>query len=334
MQRKNDHIQEALKQSFAPNDFDRVRFLPVLLPGTNIDAVDLKTSYLGHDFKWPIYINAMTGGTDKAKEINEKLAQIASHFDLPMASGSVSVALKDPSRLESFNVIRTHLKDGFVFANIGADKSAADALKVVDVLQANALQIHINAPQEAIMPEGERDFTAWAANIKAMKDAVNVPVVVKNVGFGMTKEDVLALHNLGFQTVDLAGSGGTNFITIENARRAYPLDGFKNYGFSTVESLLDTRDITAGELLASGGVRNAYDVIKALSFGVKAVGLSKYFLRLVIDYDLPDAFDIVATFLEDLKKITALLGVSDLAGLKTLDKLYDRTLLDFINQRP
>jgi len=333
MQRKNDHIQEALKQSFTPNDFDKVRFEPVLLPPVNVDTVDLSTRFAGATFPVPIYINAMTGGTDKAKSINESLAALAAKFHLPMASGSASVTLKDAASTDSFSVIRSHLKNGFVMANIGADKTADDAVKVVELLAANALQIHVNAPQEVVMPEGERDFVHWAENIMAMQQAVNVPVIVKGVGFGMTQRDVRELKALGVKTIDVAGSGGTNFITIENARRAHPLDGLKNYGFSTVESLLDTRDVTDVDILASGGVRNAYDVIKALSFGAKAVGLSRYFLKLVIDYDLEQASAILETFIEDLKKITALLGVSTIAGLKGLPKLYDRSLLDFIDQR-
>lgn len=334
MQRKNDHIQEALKQSFTPNDFDKVRFEPVLLPNVNVQDVDLSTHYLGHDFSLPIFINAMTGGTDKAKAINESLAKLAAKFGLPMASGSASVTLKEPAALDSFSVIRDHLKEGFVLANIGADKSASDAQKVVELLHADALQIHVNAPQEAVMPEGERDFTQWGANIQAMQAAVDVPVVVKGVGFGMSQTDLKGLKALGIHTIDVAGSGGTNFITIENARRSHPLDGFKNYGFSTVESLLDAQKIEGIELLASGGIRNAYDVIKALSFGAKAVGLSRYFLKLVIDYDHRQAEEILETFIEDLKKIMALLGADSIAKLTTLHKLYDRSLMDFIEHRP
>ena len=333
MQRKNDHIQEALKQSFTPNDFDKVRFEPVLLPGVNVQDVDLSTHYLGHDFSLPIFINAMTGGTDKAKAINESLAQLAATFGLPMASGSASVTLKEPASVESFSVIRKHLKGGFVLANIGADKSASDAKKVVELLNADALQIHVNAPQEAVMPEGERDFKAWGENIQAMQAAVDVSVVVKGVGFGMSRSDLEGLKALGIQTIDVAGSGGTNFITIENARRAHPLDGFKNYGFSTVESLLDAQNVEGIELLASGGIRNAYDVIKALSFGAKAVGLSRYFLKLVIDYDYAQAEEILGTFIDDLRKIMALLGADSIDSLKSLHKIYDRSLIDFIDQR-
>lgn len=333
MQRKDDHIKEALKQSFMPNDFDKIRFAPVLLPETDIESVDISTTYLGKKFKTPIYINAMTGGTEKAKEINDKLSLLAAHFELPMASGSAAIALKDPNALSSFEIIRKNDSNGFILANIGADKSAKDALDVVKIMNASALQIHCNAPQEAVMPEGERNFMGWKDNIKAMMALVDVPVTVKNVGFGMSRTDILMLKNLGVKTIDVAGSGGTNFITIENARRNYPIDGFKNYGFSTVESLLESEDIDGIEILASGGVRNAYDVVKALSLGAKAVGLSRFFLTLAIDHTLDEAKEIIQTMLDDIKKITALLGCKSVSDLQNLNKIYDTSLINFLASR-
>lgn len=333
MQRKDDHIKEALKQSFMPNDFDKIRFAPVLLPETDIENIDITTSYLGKTFKTPIYINAMTGGTEKAKEINDKLSKLAAHFELPMASGSAAIALKEASAVDSFKVIRDNDPDGFILANIGADKSAKNAQEVIKLMNASALQIHCNAPQEAIMPEGERNFVGWKENIKAMMALVDVPVTVKNVGFGMSRSDILMLKNIGIKTIDVAGSGGTNFITIENARRNYPIDGFKNYGFSTVESLLESEGIDGIEILASGGVRNAYDVVKALSLGAKAVGLSRFFLNLAVDHTLDEAKDIIQTFLDDIKKITALLGCRSVSELKNVGKIYDTSLLNFLASR-
>lgn len=333
MQRKDDHIKEALKQSFMPNDFDKIRFAPVLLPETDIENIDITTTYLGKTFKTPIFINAMTGGTQKAKEINDKLSILSAYFKLPMASGSAAIALKDKSAIDSFKVIRENDPNGFVLANIGADKSAKDAQEVVKLMNASALQIHCNAPQEAIMPEGERNFIGWKDNIKAMMNLVDVPVTVKNVGFGMSRSDILMLKNIGIQTIDVAGSGGTNFITIENARRNYPIDGFKNYGFSTVESLLESEDIEGVEILASGGVRNAYDVVKALSLGAKAVGLSRFFLNLAVDHSLEESKEIIQTLLDDIKKITALLGCQSVSELKNVQKIYDTSLLNFLASR-
>jgi isopentenyl-diphosphate delta-isomerase len=334
MQRKNDHIQEALKQTFMPNDFDKIRFEPVLLPETDIDKIDLSTEFLGQTFKYPVFINAMTGGTEKAHAINDHLSQLAAKHGLAMATGSAAITLRAPETKESFSVIRKNHPQGFILANIGADKSADNAAEIVAFLKADALQIHCNAPQEAVMPEGERNFIGWAANIKAMVKKVNVPTVVKNVGFGMTAQDIKTLKELGVKTIDVAGSGGTNFITIENARRNHPIDGFKSYGFSTVESLLEAEKVPGVEIIASGGIRNAYDVIKALNLGAKAVGLSRYFLELAVNYSLDEADALLIDFLDDLKKITALLGATNILELQEKPRLLDASLISFINQRP
>ena len=334
MQRKNDHIQEALKQNFMPNDFDKIRFEPVLLPETDIDAVDLSTSFLGQTFPYPVFINAMTGGTEKAHQINDQLSKLAAKHGLAMATGSAAITLRSPETKESFSVIRKNHPSGFILANIGADKSADNADEIVKLLKADALQIHCNAPQEAVMPEGERNFIGWGANIQAMAQKVSVPTVVKNVGFGMTAGDIRTLKALGVTTIDVAGSGGTNFITIENARRNHPIDGFKSYGFSTVESLLEAEKVPGVEIIASGGIRNAYDVIKALNLGAKAVGLSRYFLELAVNYSFEDADAMLADFLDDLKKITALVGAKNIKELQEKPRLLDPSLISFINQRP
>ena len=334
MQRKNDHIQEAMKQSFMPNDFDKIRFEPVLLPETDIDQVDLSTTFLGQTFEYPVFINAMTGGTDKAHQINDQLSKLAAKYGLAMATGSAAITLRQPETKESFSVIRKNHPHGFILANIGADKSADDAAAIVEMLSADALQIHCNAPQEAVMPEGERNFIGWGANIQAMVKKVSVPTVVKNVGFGMTAEDIRTLKALGVTTVDVAGSGGTNFITIENARRSHPIDGFKSYGFSTVESLLEAEKVPGIDIIASGGIRNAYDVIKALNLGAKAVGLSRFFLELAVNYSFEEADEILSGFLSDLKKITALVGASSIVELQEKQRLLDPSLRAFIDQRP
>jgi isopentenyl-diphosphate delta-isomerase len=150
----------------------------------------------------------------------------------------------------------------------------------------------------------------------------------------MTATDIQTLKSLGVNTIDVAGSGGTNFITIENARRTHPIDGFKSYGFSTVESLLEAEKVPGIEIIASGGVRNAYDVIKALNLGAKAVGLSRYFLELAVNYSLDDADALLSEFLHDLKKITALLGAHTIEELQEKPRVLDPSLISFINQRP
>lgn len=330
--RKDDHIEQALKQPMKPNDFDRVRFVPEALAQLDTKRIDASVDVFDWRFEHPIYINAMSGGSDRAKEMNIKLAKLAAHFNLPMASGSVSAAIKDSQWNESFRVIRDHHPKGFILANVGLSQTLDGALKAVDLLKANALQIHLNSAQEIVMPEGDRDFSFWEERLKSMLEAVPVPIVVKEVGFGMAKPSLDHFASLGVKYVDVSGRGGTNFITIENARRKYPLTHFDDFGFSTVESLLEAKSSPL-TVFASGGVRGAFDVVKALALGAKMVGLSGYFLKLVQHHTLDEAIAITDQFLKDIRLIMAILNAPNLTALREKTLVFEGSLQQFINQR-
>ena len=330
--RKDDHIRYALSQQPASNHFDMVRFVPHSMPSLNIDMIDCHVDLFGHRFNWPVYINAMTGGTNKALEINTLLAKLAQTCDLAIASGSLSTAIKDPSTKESFQTLRKHHPQGFIFANIGLSYDALGAQKAIDILHANALQVHLNAPQEIAMPEGDKDFTQWEKNLQSILSTVKVPVIVKEVGFGMSKETIHSLVNLGVDTIDVSGTGGTNFIQIENQRAGGGIQGLENYGFSTVESLLEAKHLDVC-VLASGGVRNAYDVVKCLALGAKMVGLSRFFLDVVVEYPLEEAILRTKQFLTDIKHLMVILQCQTIADLRKKPLLFDPLLLSFMHQR-
>ena len=185
----------------------------------------------------PFYVNAMTGGSQRAKEINQQLGIIAKETGLLVATGSVSAALKDASLADTYQIMRKENPDGLIFANIGAGLGVEEAKRALDLFQANALQIHVNVPQELVMPEGDRDFTNWLTKIEAIVQAVEVPVIVKEVGFGMSQETLEKLTSIGVQAADVSGQGGTSFTQIENARRKKrELSFLDDWGQSTVIS--------------------------------------------------------------------------------------------------
>ncbi|MCK7487468.1 MAG: hypothetical protein MZU97_19640 [Bacillus subtilis] len=164
--RKDDHIEQALKQSVQANDFDKIRFQPNPLAHLNADVIDLTVRALGRVFPHPLYINAMTGGSDRAKEINRKLALLAKACDLPMACGSQSVAIKDFTREADFQIIRETHPDGFLFANVGLSQSVEGVNRAVAMIDADALQIHLNAAQEITMPDRRSRFLRLAKSSK------------------------------------------------------------------------------------------------------------------------------------------------------------------------
>lgn len=304
--RKDQHIRYALKQKRGPNDFDQMSIPYNSLVAQDIEDVDLSTKYLNQVFPYPFYINAMTGGSKKGRIINSKLAKLAAHFGIPMVVGSMNMALKDIKYLDTFLVARQENPNGFVIANLSANANLEEAKTVVHMIQANALTIHLNVLQELIMPEGDRTFKHWKANIKNIVKGIGVPVVVKEVGFGMSKETVKELIDLGVKYVDVSGKGGTNFAYIENKRARNRYHDFTSIGISTYASLVQNKEhMDQIEVFASGGIRGALDIQKALSLGAKAVGLSYFFLKLT-KLSTEKAIEEVEKMIEDLKKVKVL----------------------------
>lgn len=321
--RKDDHVKEAAANygEIKSSDFDHVRFVHQSIGQLAEEDIDLSSHWLGQDFPLPFYINAMTGGSTWTKEINGRLAHLARALKVPMASGSLSAALKDPKQEDSFRIIREIYPDGFVLANVGADRDGQDAKRAVEILQADALQVHLNLPQEIVMPEGDRDFRKIKDHLLDIQAQVDVPIVIKEVGFGMSRESMEELAQLGFLTLDISGRGGTNFAQIENQRRAdQDFAELFDWGQTTVVSLLEASQLREDlTILASGGIRQPLDLVKALSLGAQAVGMSGYFLQLVLNHDLETSVQKVQNFIEKTKLIYLLLNCRSSQELKHLD---------------
>ncbi|MFU0553814.1 type 2 isopentenyl-diphosphate Delta-isomerase [Gardnerella vaginalis] len=334
-QRKDDHIEIAYRQynAQAESGFEHVRFIPNALPQLALNDVDTSVKVFDETTKWdtPLYINAMTGGSKKGENINESLARVAAKTGLAMASGSLSAALKNPRLAETFSVIRRFNPRGFVMANVSAGASAEQAIKAVEILQANALQIHLNAAQELVMSEGDRDFSAWLNNIEEIVsalDSMKVPVVVKETGCGMSARDVLRLQNVGVRAVDVGGRGGTNFVAIENARRGRE-SGYEfldSWGLTTVESLIDIaqcdeilreqRDSAQMQVFASGGVRTPLDVVRSLRLGASAAGVAGEFLHTLISEGEDALVEQIESWKAQIRVIMALLGCKNIEDLR------------------
>lgn len=300
MNRKDEHVSlaRAFHQKPKENDFDAIRLVHSSLVAARPEDIDLSTEILGLKLSAPFYINAMTGGSEKTKKINHDLAIVARETNLMMATGSVSAALKDPAVADSYTVVREVNPNGLILGNMGAGRTSDDAKRIVDLLQADGMQIHLNVPQELVMPEGDRDFHEWPENIQITIQQLPVPVIIKEVGFGMSKETIQQLQSLGVKAVDVSGRGGTSFSQIENARRKKrELNYLDDWGQSTVISLLEAQEVDELTLLASGGIRDAYDIFKALCLGAKAVGIS----ATILDHLLSNGIDATVEMIEDWK---------------------------------
>ncbi|MGT2928888.1 type 2 isopentenyl-diphosphate Delta-isomerase [Streptococcus dentasini] len=317
--RKDDHIKYALTYKAPYNSFDDMELIHSSLPQYDLSDIDLSTHFAGRDWEFPFYINAMTGGSSKARSINQKLAQVAESCDLLFVTGSYSAALKN-SNDDSYDV-RKIAPEVLLGTNIGLDKPVELGLQTVAAMRPLLLQVHLNLMQELLMPEGERTFKTWRSHLTDYASQISVPLILKEVGFGMDIKTVEYGLESGIQTFDISGRGGTSFAYIENERggnRSY----LNNWGQSTVQTLLNLQTLTnQAEILASGGVRNPLDMVKAFVLGAKAVGLSRTILELVERYPAGKVIEIVNGWKEDLRLIMCALNCQNLSELRLVDYL-------------
>ncbi|HGR0621643.1 TPA: type 2 isopentenyl-diphosphate Delta-isomerase [Streptococcus pneumoniae] len=317
--RKDEHILYALEQKSSYNSFDEVELIHSSLPLYNLDEIDLSTEFAGRKWDFPFYINAMTGGSNKGREINQKLAQVAESCGILFVTGSYSVALKNPTD-DSFSVKSSH-PNLLLGTNIGLDKPVELGLQTVEEMNPVLLQVHVNVMQELLMPEGERKFRSWQSHLADYSKQIPVPIVLKEVGFGMDAKTIERAYEFGVRTVDLSGRGGTSFAYIEN-RRSGQRDYLNQWGQSTMQALLNAQEWKDKvELLVSGGVRNPLDMIKCLVFGAKSVGLSRTVLELVETYTVEEVIGIVQGWKADLRLIMCSLNCATIADLQKVDYL-------------
>ncbi|KFI69580.1 Isopentenyl diphosphate isomerase [Bifidobacterium magnum] len=344
-QRKRDHLtfaQRYYDHTHQDSVFRDVRPIHTALPESSVAAVDTHADLMqGLQLEWPFYIEAMTGGSPESLRINEQLAALAAKYQLAMASGSQSIAVKHSDNADirrSFTVIREQNPDGIVFANVGAHTGVGRARMAVEMLQANVLEVHVNAAQEIVMPEGDRGFY-WLENIASIVQGVDVPVIVKEVGFGMSRRDIERLSEAGVRLINVGGRGGTNFVLIENARNEdLDFSELETWGQSTPEALLEAQAATQKmtnppAILATGGVRSPLDVIKAGMLGACAVGVAGYFLNVLLSQGSNALDETVDCWQRTLVRMMTLLGCKSFSELSQCDVVLTGNLLEYAKQR-
>lgn len=295
--RKNDHIQICKDKDVESkcDIFSKIQFYPEALPEFNLTDVEMKQSFFGKTFDLPLLITGMTGGVEKGQEINEALAAAAEKYNIPMGLGSQKIMIKDPKYKKLFNV-RKVAPNLFIIGNLGAVSlnygiKLDDIKRLVDDLELNAFALHLNALQESIQPEGERNFTNLLSKIELIAKSLQVPLLIKEVGSGMSPSTFQKLVSVGVSGVDIGGKGGTSWGYIEGLRsnkegqRLGEL--FKNWGISTDESLLlcSRRNKELGyniPLVATGGIRNGLHVAKAVAAGATMAGVGLPLFRAAI----------------------------------------------------
>ncbi|MGJ9384843.1 type 2 isopentenyl-diphosphate Delta-isomerase [Salipaludibacillus sp. CF4.18] len=334
--RKLDHIEHALSTGQSRGTgLDDIRFIHQSFPNISVDEVSLSTEIGELSTSSPIFINAMTGGGGSATEkINRELAQLANMFHIPMAVGSQMAAIKDKTEQQSYKVVRQQNPTGIIFANLGSEASVDQAKFCVDLLEADALQIHMNVIQELVMPEGDRNFTGALRRIEQISNQIEVPVIVKEVGFGMSRETAQQLKEIGVSIIDVGGLGGTNFSLIENARRDDPMTSFDNWGIPTAVSIAEVKSIEKpGAILASGGIQNAHDIAKVIALGAESAGMAGNVLKWIRDDGIDRTIVHVESMLKELRFIMTALGVRSIQELQKSSILISGRTKEWLVER-
>ncbi len=321
LNRKNDHIHGILKEKPGRADFSDIHLLHNCLPDCDLTDISMETEYLGRTFRSPFFINAITGGTALAFRINAALARVAAILEVPMAVGSQRIAIDNRSckTERSFRIVRKINPEGVIWANLGsyADPDAAD--RAIRMIDADAIQIHLNAPQELSMPEGEHCFSGMLNRISSIAKSSKVPLIVKEVGFGVAAEEAVLLANAGVAAIDISGKGGTNFIKLENKRHKYEKKGkFDQWGLPSAISLVETY-VAAGDrvdILASGGLHHPLEAAKAIAIGARAVGLAAMPLYLLLKKNEAAVIRMFKRTELELKKIMLLSGSRNFQELR------------------
>ena len=332
--RKDEHLRINIDEDVAAKGvsagFDDFRMVHCALPDIDLADVDLRTRFLDMEVGAPLLISCMTGGTEQARVINQRLARVAQRHRLAMGLGSCRVLLEQPDVLPTFDV-REIAPDvpllanlGAVQLNLGVDVDACRRL--LDALRADALVLHLNPLQEALQPAGNTGFSGLAARIARVCAALGAPVIVKEVGWGISEDLVARLLAAGVAAVDVAGAGGTSWSEVERHRISDPVRsrvaaGFAGWGIPTTEALIRARRVAPDAMLiASGGVRNGIDVAKALTLGAGAVGIAGPLVRAAAAGD--DALEeTVQVILEELRLAMFCVGARRVEDLRARARL-------------
>lgn len=327
--RKREHIETVLAENVTAkgvtSGFERYFFEHVAVPETNLDAVDLSSELFGRALAAPLLISSMTGGADRARDINLRLAEAAQEFRIAMAVGSQRAGLENNDLAASYQV-REVAPDILLFANMGAVQlnygyGVDEARRAVEMIDADALFLHLNPLQEAVQPEGDRNWRGLYDKIETLARELSVPIAVKEVGNGISAAVARRLADCGVAAIDVAGAGGTSWSEVEAHRQpdAATRDvahSFAAWGIPTALSLTETsRAVTDLPLFASGGVRDGIDVAKAIRLGASLVGVAQPMLAAAASPE-GDVAAKLSGLIAELKIAAFCTGSRDLTGLR------------------
>ncbi len=337
-QRKIEHVSIALGQDIsAPQraSWNDIQFVHQALPEVDLDEIDTSVTFLGHTFRYPIFMSSLTGGHPEVTSINRNLARAAEEYGLALGVGSQRAAIVNPDVASSYAVTRQYAPNAFLIANIGAPQLIAQerhaafnveqAQQAIDMIGANALAVHMNSLQEAAQPEGDRRSVGEAAALKVLTSILPVPVIAKETGAGVCREQALLLRDCGVAAIDVGGAGGSSMSAMEAARSEARADGrsqnigllYRDWGIATPICVVEA-GIARIPLISTGGVRSGLDIARALSLGATLVGMGFPFLKAASE-SYEKVCELLESVVAEMKVAMQLSGAGSIAELRHTD---------------
>ena len=326
--RKVDHIRICLEQKAQAKNvtagFEDISLVHRALPEINKSKINLSTTFLGKKLNAPIIVGAMTGGAEEAIAINASIAEAVEKLGLGMGLGSQRAAIENKSLEKTYRVARDKAPNAFLIANVGGVQlvhgyGVKEVKKIVEMIDADAVAIHLNALQEAVQPEGQTNFQGVLAKIGEIAGAIDVPVIVKETGAGISAEDAKALEKAGVKAIDVGGVGGTSFAAVEFYRSTkqkdvYLGEAFWDWGIPTAVSLVENSQTVKLPLIASGGIRSGTDIAKALALGASLAAVSQPILETAVK-GAKETEEKLSCLIEELRNVMFLVGAEKLNDL-------------------
>jgi isopentenyl-diphosphate delta-isomerase len=322
--------------------FEDVTLIHRALPELNMDKLNLSIDLLGKRLQAPFLIASITGGHPDTIPVNASLAAAAEELGLGIGVGSQRAAFDDPSQEDSFRVVREKAPNAFVYSNVGAAQIrqyGVDGVeKLIDMIDADALAIHLNFLQEAIQPEGDRDATGCLDMIKEICSVLNTPVIVKETGAGISREDALLLQKAGVSAIDVGGAGGTSWAGVEVYRARKSGDSASEYlgellwdfGIPTVASIIESR--VSLPIIATGGVRTGIDIAKSIALGASAASAALPFVGPALE-GKESVVKVLSRMLDELRIAMFLCGCANIQDLRNAPVVVTGRTLEYLGQR-
>lgn len=347
--RKRDGIEIPLQKNVQSKTtstyLEYVRLIHNALPELDYDEIDISTTFLKRRFSIPIIIDSMTGGTPEATKINGRLGDLAEKYGLAMGVGSQRAGLESKELAETYSIARTNAPNAFLIANIGGAQLAKgltieNIKDIIDMIKADALVIHLNPLQELIQPEGEPKYKGVFSKISEISKCVDVPVIVKEVGAGISKEVAIKLEMSGISAINVAGAGGTSWAGVEKLRaealnndlKIHLGEIFWDWGIPTAASLIEVKKTVELPIIASGGLRNGLEIAKCIALGASMCAMAYPFLLSAAE-SKEQLFNFADTVIAELKSTMFLVGAIDLSVLKSSRYILTGPLADQVSNR-